>query len=342
MINEISIADYFAAQAPLIDVRSPIEFEKGHIPGAVNIPLFTNEEREKVGTVFVRESREEAIELGLKFVNPKLDNFIIQSKKVAPNGNVVVHCWRGGMRSQSFAKHLLDNGFTNVSIINGGYKSYRNYVLKSFEEPFDISIVGGFTGSGKTHVIEHLKHLGCQIVDLEFLAKHKGSAFGWLKGEKQPTVEQFENNLFEEWRKLDPTKTIWLEDESHSIGSVYIPLILFSKMRKSCVYFLDIPKETRALHLVDEYAHSDIEFLAEAIRKITKRLGGQNVQAALEKLNEHNFYEVAIIALTYYDKAYLRSLTQHDQSKVFRIPSNTTNAQVNAGLIMNFVSKNKR
>jgi tRNA 2-selenouridine synthase len=342
MINEIRIADYFSIGAPLIDVRSPIEYDKGHIPGAVNIPLFTNEEREEVGTVYVRESREKAIELGLKFVNPKLDDFISLSKKVAPNGKVVVHCWRGGMRSKSFAQHLLDNGFPSVSIIEGGYKSYRNHVLNTFEQPFDIRIVGGYTGSGKTHVIECIKQLGHQALDLEFLAKHKGSAFGWLKGEKQPTVEQFENNLFEEWRKLDYSKPIWLEDESHSIGSVYIPLALFTQMRKSSVYFLNIPKEERAKLLVGEYAHSDTEFLAEAIRKITKRLGGQNAQAALEKLSEHNFYEVAIITLTYYDKAYLRSLSQHDPSKVFTIPATTTDSAKNANLIMDFLSKNER
>jgi tRNA 2-selenouridine synthase len=339
-IKQISIEDFLLNPIPLIDVRSPAEFEKGHIPGAVNIPLFSNEERARVGTVYVKQSREKAIELGLQLVAPKLKHFIDKAREVAPEGNVVVHCWRGGMRSKAFAQHLLDNGFMDVSIVEGGYKSYRSFVLRSFDFPFNLKIVGGYTGSGKTKVINTLQALGYQAIDLELLAKHKGSAFGWSENELQPTVEQFENNLFEAIRTFNFTEPIWLEDESHSIGSVYIPLNFFSRMRESEVYFLDVPKQERANLLVAEYANRNSEFLAEAIQKITNRLGGQNAKEALESLRLGRFYDVAIIALTYYDKAYLKSLSQHNSEKVYTIKSGTTNAIENTQLIIKHYSFN--
>lgn len=340
MVKCISIEEYFSNPVPLIDVRSPAEYEKGHIPGAVNIPLFSNDERAKVGAVYVKQSREKAIELGLQFVTPKLNHFIALAQEIAPQGNVLVHCWRGGMRSQAFAQHLLDNGFKDVSIVEGGYKSYRSFVIRSFEMPFNLKIVGGYTGSGKTAVINTLQAIGYQTVDLELLAKHKGSAFGWSENELQPTVEQFENNLFETIRRFNFTEPIWLEDESHSIGSVYIPLNFFNRMRESEVYFLDVPKQERANLLVAEYANRNSEFLAEAIQKITNRLGGQNAKEALESLRLGRFYDVAIIALTYYDKAYLKSLSQHNSEKVYTIKSGTTNAIENTQLIIKHYSSN--
>jgi tRNA 2-selenouridine synthase len=340
IVKQISIEDFLLNPIPLIDVRSPAEYEKGHIPGAVNIPLFSNEERASVGTVYVKQSREKAIELGLQLVAPKLNHFIAKAREVAPAGNVVVHCWRGGMRSKAFAQHLMDNGFMDVSIVEGGYKSYRSFVLRSFDFPFNLKIVGGYTGSGKTKVINTLQALGYQAVDLELLAKHKGSAFGWSENELQPTVEQFENNLFEAIRTFNFTEPIWLEDESHSIGSVYIPLNFFSRMRESEVFFLDIPMHERANHLVKEYAKRSKEFLEEAIRKITKRLGGQNAKAALECLEQGHFFEVANIALSYYDKAYLKSLSQHNSEKVYTIQSGTTNALENTQLILKYFNSN--
>jgi tRNA 2-selenouridine synthase len=334
MVQEINIIDYFKTNSPLIDVRSPGEYEKGHIPGAVNIPLFSDAERADVGTVYVQQSKEKAMELGYEYVTPKLADFITESKKVAQNGKVVVHCWRGGMRSRSFAQHLHDNGFTDVSVIIGGYKAYRTHLHSIFDIPFNLRIVSGYTGSGKTLIIKQLQNMGLQAVDLEGLAKHKGSAFGAVAQQVQPTVEQFENNLFEVWRKLDYTKPIWLEDESHNIGGVNIPMNLFHQMRNCPAYFLDIPKEERARYLVTEYAEADPEFLAESIRKISKRLDGQKTKEAFQYLNENNFYEVAFIALSYYDKTYLKGMKFRDPEKVFIIPKTDTDPVENTKSIL--------
>ncbi len=321
MLKEISFSEYihFSAPLPLIDVRSPGEFEKGHIPGAVNIPLFINEERAHVGTVYKQQSKEKAIELGYKYVTPKLDWFISESKKVAPSGRVAVHCWRGGMRSKSFAQHLEENGFREVYVIKGGYKAFRNYALNSFETKANICILGGYTGSGKTHILSALKEQGEQIIDLEGLANHKGSAFGRMGDGSQPTIEQFENNLFWEWKELDYNKTIWIEDESHRIGLVNIPMNFFNNMRSHPVIFLDIPREERARFLVKDYSSANKKMLADSITRITKRLGGLNTKLALEHLEKKELYEVAMICLIYYDKYYLKSLQNKEHDEVYSL-----------------------
>jgi tRNA 2-selenouridine synthase len=319
MIREINIEEFFAMGVPLIDVRSPAEYKKGHIPGAQNIPLFSDEERAQIGTVYIKESKEKAIELGYQFVQPKLHDFIVQSKVVSPQGKAIVHCWRGGMRSHLFAQHLNDNEFNEVSVIIGGYKAYRKYALQTFEHKFDLKIVGGYTGSGKTQIIRKLQESGLQVIDLEGLAKHKGSAFGALAHEDQPTTEQFENNLFDLWRNLDFTEPIWLEDESINIGGVNIPANLFNQMRKSPVYFVDIPQDVRARYLVKEYADLSKEFLSESIRKISKRIGGLETKNALQFIQEEKYYDLALLTLKYYDKSYLKGLNFHDSEKIFKI-----------------------
>lgn len=341
MVQEIDIVDFLQTNTPLIDVRSPGEYTKAHIPSAVNIPLFSDDERAHVGTVYVQQSKEKAMELGYKYVTPKLHDFIEQSTHLAPDKNVAVHCWRGGMRSHAFAQHLYDNGFLEVKVITGGYKAYRARLHQTFDHSFQLKIVGGYTGSAKTHIIQHLKCMGLQAVDLEALAKHKGSAFGAVGNEVQPSVEQFENNLFEEWRKLDYSKPIWLEDESHNIGGVNIPMNLFNQMRNSPSYFLDIPKEERARHLVTEYANADINMLEEAIHRISKRLDGLKTKEALQSLQDRNFYDVALIALSYYDKSYLKGIKFRDQQKVYIIPMPTTDPVENANTIIQYDKRNE-
>ena len=299
MLTEISIQEYFTkfSATPLIDVRSPGEYKQGHVIEATNIPLFSNDERAAVGTTYVQKSREKAIELGYKYVEPKLQWYVDESRMVAPEGVVAVHCWRGGMRSHAFAEHLIKNGFSQVYLITGGYKSYRKLVLDFFEQPFKLRILGGYTGSGKTFVLKEIGKLGDQIVDLEGIAHHKGSAFGAIGEQKQPTVEHFENKLFDVMRHLVLNKPIWLEDESLNIGRVKVPIMLFRQMREQVVYFVDIDKKLRAQHLVDAYANYGNDLLASGINAIAKRLGGLNVKEAHQYLQENNYYEVALIAL---------------------------------------------
>lgn len=336
MINRISIQAYIPQLSglPIIDVRSPSEFKKGHIPGAVNIPLFSDRERAAIGTVYKQESQQKAIELGYMYVNPKLDEFIKRSFDVAPDGNIAVHCWRGGMRSQAFAEHLDANGFKNVFVIEKGYKAFRNQVLNFFETPFNLHILGGYTGSGKTHILQYLKKHSLQVIDLEGLAHHKGSAFGGIGLEEQPSTEQFENNLFWEMKDMNFDMPIWLEDESINIGSVKIPTNLFSQMREAQVYFLEIPKRKRAEHLAGEYGVCDSNQLAASIKNITKRLGGLETTWALEWLNKKNYYEAALLILNYYDKSYLKGLNRRSKDRVHHIELETNDPEKNAMILV--------
>lgn len=335
----ITVDEYYKSYSDLsiIDVRSPGEYEKGHMPGAYSIPLFTNKERAVVGTAYTRQSKEVAVNIGLKFVKPKLQDFIDESKEIAPGGKVVVHCWRGGMRSSAFAQHLVDNGFDEVYLIEGGYKAFRNHVLQFFEQDFQLNIIGGYTGSGKTKILEILRKEDRQIIDLEGIARHRGSAFGGISMGDQPSVEQFEANLFENMRQLDLKSDIWMEDESHSIGSVVIPMSLFTQMKEQRTYFLDIPREERARYLVEEYASLNKDKLANSIEKIKKKLGFDQAKIALEFLEQGDFYSVAMMTLKYYDKYYLRGLSRHNQENVHTLNLDHINHEENTKALLNVI-----
>ena len=301
----------------------------------MNLPLFSDDERAHIGTVYRQESQEKAISLGHAYVRPKLEWFVARAHEIAPERRATVHCWRGGMRSRAFAQHLNDHGFKEVVIIERGYKAYRNFVLEQFALPYHLHILGGYTGSGKTPVLNELANLGQQVIDLEGLAHHKGSAFGGLGQGEQPTVEQFENDLFEAIRRLNRDKPIWVEDESHNIGRVKIPMPFMKQMRRSRVFFLDIPKAVRAAHLVTEYANCDNSGLAESIERIGKRLGFLNKQRALDYLARKDYYEVAMIALQYYDKFYLKGIEERNCQQVRHIALGSTRHKDNARHLLN-------
>lgn len=332
MISEITIEEYFSQHShiPVIDVRSPVEFQKGHISQAHNVPIFSDNERAHIGTVYAKQSPDKAMKLGYEYIRPKLENFIFESEIIAPQKEVAVHCWRGGMRSHAFAEHLSSNGFKNVYLITGGYKAFRNYVLQSFDRDAELIVIGGFTGSGKTEILNLLRDDGFQMIDLEALANHKGSAFGGIGKLDQPTSEQFENDLFRKWIKMDFTKKIFLEDESFSIGSVNLPATLYKKMCEAQLFFLDIPKEERARFLVNEYANIDKQALAEALNKISKRLGDLNTRAALDFLEKENYFQVAMITLKYYDKAYQEVLDHRVNKNIFTLKLNKSDHRDNA------------
>ena len=334
MINQLSVDEFLAnAQTlPVIDVRSPGEYEHAHIPGAVSIPLFDDEERALVGTKYKQAGKDHAVLLGLDLVGPKLAGFVKQSKKLNPQTKeVLVHCWRGGMRSGSFA-WLLDTAGLIPSTLVGGYKAYRNSVLSAFAEPRNLIILGGKTGSGKTDILKELARQGEQIIDLEGLAHHKGSSYGAIGQLPQPTTEQYENLIFQEWRTLDRNdrsesrtsesrtspgagpagQRIWIEDESRNVGSCFIPMPLWQQMRAAPVAFVDVPKPVRIGRLVSEYAGINHELLIEATERIGKRLGGKVTKDALTALTRHDYATVADLTLDYYDKAYLHGLSQRD------------------------------
>jgi tRNA 2-selenouridine synthase len=304
----------------VLDVRSPGEYLHAHIPGAISFPLFTDEERKVVGTTYKQESREKAIKIGLDYFGPKMRKMVEQVEELHAQNNrsgepvkeVFVHCWRGGMRSGAVAWLLNMYGF-KVYTLAGGYKSFRNHVLQVLDRPYNLKVVGGYTGTGKTEVLQELKNHGEAMVDLEGIAHHKGSAFGNIGMPPQPTQEMFENLLATELEKYNlHVDAIWLEDESQRIGNLNIPHTFWKTMRQSPVYFLDIPFEERLNHLVPEYGALPKDKLADAIQRITKRLGGLETKNALQYLEEGNFTECFRILLNYYDKLYFKGLNNRE------------------------------
>ena len=322
-----------ANSIPVIDVRTPAEFEQGHIPGAYNIPLFTNEERAIVGTIYKKESKENAIMEGLKIVGPKMYDYVKKAKEIAVNDQVLVHCWRGGMRSASMA-WLFNTAGLKADTLEGGYKSYRTYIRQSFLRKQNIVILGGMTGSNKTDILKEMYKLGEQFVDLEGIAHHRGSAFGQIGLEPQPTNEQFENNLAQDWLALDQSRVVWMEDESKALGAVRIVDELFFRIRKSPLVVIEKSRELRIKHSVDDYAHLDIEELKGALLRIKKRLGGNNVKMALEALDNKNFAKVAELSLIYYDKTYSYGIEERKDIKKLFIPSDIYDPKENAKLIL--------
>lgn len=300
---------------PVIDVRSPREYQHGHFPGAHLVPLFTNEERAVVGTTYKTVNRRSAILAGLDIVGPKMTTLTRQAEELAWDKELLLYCWRGGMRSESMA-WLLHTAGLHARVLEGGYKHYRQHIRASLSTPFFPLILGGYTGSGKSEILQCLEKRPQQVIDLEKLAHHKGSAFGAIGQDPQPTSEQFENNLFECWRWLDKTKTIWLEDESKSIGTVQVPDELYQPMKKGPVIVIVIPKEQRMERLVRDYTDGDLSLLAASVEKIRKRLGTESTLKALKALDAHDFHTVADITLTYYDKAYNHNLSKRDPSRL--------------------------
>ena len=309
MISEtIDIQDYLKSPSkspstPTIDVRSPGEFAAGHIPNAMNIPLFSDSERAEVGIAYKDRGRNHAIGLGLRLVGEKADVLLQALSQFEQGQNVFIHCWRGGMRSEAFNWLACRTGLAATRII-GGYKAFRRAAHQSFSEPMKIVILSGYTGVGKTALLQDLQAEGEQVIDLESLACHRGSAFGGIGQPPQPTVEQFENDLFEKWRLLDPNQPVWLEDESKSIGRVDLPLPLWNQMRKAPGIFAEADRECRIELLVREYGGLPSNALGDAIGRVKKRLGGLRYQQAMAALEENQIAEFAGIALSYYDDAY--------------------------------------
>jgi tRNA 2-selenouridine synthase len=292
---------------PMVDVRSEGEFAEGHIRGAINIPLLNNAERVVVGTTYKQKGQHDAIMEGFRLVGPRLPEIVRRAEEVAQGKEILVHCWRGGMRSNNFCQFIGMAGLRS-STLAGGYKAYRQLALESFRKPIRIVLLGGCTGSGKSEVLRALAAQGEQVLDLEDMAHHKGSAFGGLLMPAQPTTEQFQNELFEDILKVDFSKRVWVEDESIAIGKIFLPNDLWQQMIQSPVVQMDVSKEVRIQRLVDEYGPADREEFLTAMGKIVKKLGGQNYQRAKEKLEENDMASVMDLLLTYYDKAYLGSL----------------------------------
>lgn len=348
-IEKISIEAFLTLHAtiPVLDVRSPGEYNHAHIPGAYSLPLFTDEERKVVGTTYKQQSREQAIKMALPYFGTKMVQMVEAveqltglSQKDLETGNkktVIVHCWRGGMRSAGVAWLLDLYGFT-VYTLAGGYKVFRKWVLGQFEKSYPFKVIGGYTGSGKTELLEVLQTKGETIIDLEALACHKGSAFGNLGQPVQPSQEMFENRLaLELYKATNRQQTIWIEDESQRIGNINIPAQLYRCKQSMPVYFIDIPFEERLEHIVHGYGQFDKKHFINAIMRIKKRLGPLETKTAINFLLEDDIKNCFAVLLKYYDKWYSKSLLQlreNTANTINRINCSTVDAAKNAQLIL--------
>lgn len=344
-IEKITIQQYqqFSGKFPVLDVRSPGEYLHAHIPGAYNLPLFTNEERHVVGTAYKQQSKQAAIKKGLQYFGGKMvqlleeaENIVMAHNEELPDKKtVIVHCWRGGMRSAGVAWLLDLYGFKVYTII-GGYKSFRRWCASQFTRQYSFKIIGGFTGSGKTEILQQLLLRGHNVIDLEQLAHHKGSAFGDLGQQAQPMQEMFENQLAIALKDLESTDCVWIEDESRRIGTVSIPDVLYLHIQTRPVYFLEVPFEERLKYIVKWYGSFKKEKLAGRILRLQKRLGGMETKMALEHLDAGDIYSCFGILLKYYDKYYLKCLQQKNDKVSFvkRIFLDNTDATANADIIL--------
>ncbi len=317
----ISADEYFQHKGEhiLLDVRSPKEYQEGHIINAISLPLFSDEERAKVGTIYKNSGSYDALLSGLDIVGPKMKGFVTKARELAGNKPIFVYCWRGGKRSESIDWLLSLAGF-DVNKIEGGYKAIRNFMLKEYSNnPNNLLILSGATGSGKTKILHSLREKGEQIIDLEGLANHKGSSFGALGQERQPTSEQFNNNLYQIYKEFDKSKRIWVENESRTVGKVFIGELFWKLMQASKTVEITVPVSLRIDFLVEEYGSFKIDDLKDAFDRISKRLGGQNTKNAIEFLEKKQIAEATEIALDYYDKAYLYSRKKRNQKVDYNI-----------------------
>ena len=345
-VKRVGLAEFLtlAKTHPVLDVRSPGEYLHAHIPGAQSLPLFSDEERKVVGTAYKQESKQVAIKIGLKYFGVKMVEMVETVEKSFTSKIVLVHCWRGGMRSAGVA-WLLDLYGYQVYTLQGGYKTYRGWVLEQFEKDYPIQILGGYTGSGKTEVLKALAKKSECVIDLEGLAGHKGSAFGNMGLPAQPSQEMFENKLAQALSNTAPTEDIenssptciWMEDESQRIGTVNIPTVLYQKMRQKKVFFLDIPFESRLDYICIHYGKFPKEQLINAIIRIKKKLGGLETKTAINSLVEDDVRAAFLVLLQYYDKLYGKGLERNREnltSIVTRVEAPVVDDQANAALLL--------
>lgn len=303
---------------PIFDVRSPGEFAQGQISHASNLPLFTDEERKIIGTLYKQQGRAIAVEKGFALTGPKMADWAKFAATLKEQDAVLMHCWRGGMRSNAMA-FLFESVGAQPIVLRGGYKAYRSAAQEEFTRARKFIVIGGSTGCGKTELLHELQKNGETIIDLEAIAKHKGSVFGALGMDEQPTVEQFENNLFEVLRLIPHNSRIWIEDESRSIGRNFIPPPFYRLMHEAPLFVLSTPLQQRVERLIKDYGNFDPAELTAAFLRIQKRLGGKATQDAVSAVNSGNLRAAAEIALYYYDKAYHHTLAEHVNDRIHHL-----------------------
>lgn len=339
MYKEINIRTFLkkSRDLPVLDVRTPDEFQKGHMTGAINFPLFDTQERSVIGKIYKEQDRDAAILKGLEISCSKVRKFLSSAREIARNNSLLLYCWRGGMRSASLA-WLFDTAGIESYVLTGGYKDYRKYILEYLKHPRKLIVIGGMTGSGKTDILLILKKMRFQVLDLEALAHHKGSAFGALGEEAQNSNEQFENDIFAFLSGCNSKYPVWVEDESQNIGRNLIPSGFFKQILNSQLIVIEADIQTRLNRLVRDYAAFSPESLELCIKKISRRLGGITTKSAIESLKKGDFRNVAKLMLDYYDKTYSYSLKKRYSSKVHTVISKSGNLHSAVNEILKLVT----
>lgn len=339
-MKTLSPDSFLQSDAPLIfDVRSPGEFLKGHIPGALNFPLFSDAERAQVGLCYKQQGAEPAMLLGLELVGPKLADFVRRACQLNPRKTPIrMYCFRGGERSHSMA-WLLEKGGFSIQLLGGGYKAYRRHLLESFGQPQAMLVLSGCTGAGKTRVLQSLRRRGEQVLDLEELACHKGSAFGGYRQPSDLTTEMFQNLLHQDWRTLQRDRRVWVEDEGRTLGKLVIPDEFWNQMRAAPVVFLDVDQESRVNLLVEEYGQCDPALLLGSVNRIQKRLGGVVHRRCVEALGAGDHAEVVRLCLDYYDRAYLHCVEKRDPHPLWKLRLDGIDTEKNTTTLLESVEQ---
>ena len=299
----------------VLDARSPGEFAEAHFPGAQSFPLFDDVERAEVGTLYKEVGRNSAVERGLELIGPKMADLVRRGRQVFDSQSerkpLLIYCWRGGMRSGSLSWLLRTAGIPTV-VLNGGYKAYKAGLSEQMGRQWPLIRIGGYTGSGKTEALLALGRQGEQIVDLEGIAKHFGSAFGNLEGHAQPSSEHFRNLLGEQLRALDPSRPIWVENESRKIGTVHLPEEFYQRMIASPTLEMVRTLDDRVEHLVQMYSAFSPALLKKGFQGIGQRLSELHGKGALDKacdaVDAGQLDVAAAMALAWYDPTYQHGL----------------------------------
>ena len=301
----------------IIDVRSPTEFAEDAYPGAINLPVLTDDERARVGTIYKQVSPFEARKLGASLISRNISehlsqHFANQDKQYSP----LIYCWRGGQRSNSLAIILAQIGW-RTTVLEGGYKTYRAYVrrqLATLPQRFCYTILCGLTGTGKTLILQKLAQDNQQVLDLEALANHRGSLLGQVwqgQPQSQPSQKKFETCLLQKLTSFNENQTVWVESESNKIGEVYLPKMLWQKMKNSACVEVKVPLKERVEWLIKQYPElvENPEFLKQKLVQLKSRYGTKRLKQWFEWIDQSNYAQlVEDLLLTHYDPAYQKSL----------------------------------
>ena len=315
----------------IIDVRSPSEFAEDHIPGAVNLPVLDDAERAQVGTVYVQDSRFKARRMGAALVARNVARHLETVLADQPGAfQPLIHCWRGGQRSNAMATILSQVGW-RTAVLEGGYRTYRRRVkARLYDEPMALNLIAidGHTGSAKTEILGRLAARGLQTLDLEDLAAHRGSLLGALPGRPQPSQKMFESRLLEALERLDPARPTLIEAEASKIGERMIPPVLWRPMTEAPRITLEVPPEARARYLAGVYADTiqDLDALTALFARMPGRHGRKRIAAwrALAEAGDLDALASELIEL-HYDPAYGRvaSLDTRPRLGAVQIPELT-------------------